>query len=84
MPWPVQVSKTGFHCAPPYPPALHSVCPSSTMVPEPWAEGEMFPEPWAVGEKFTEPWAGDETSYLGLNTQETLIPCTSTTYESQH
>lgn len=54
------------------------------MVPEPWAGGEMFPEPWAVGEKFTEPWAGDETSYLGLNTQETLIPCTSTTYESQH
>lgn len=54
------------------------------MVPEPWAGGEMFPEPWAVGEKFTEPWAGDETSYLGLNTQETHIPRTSTTYESQH
>lgn len=93
VPWPCQVRKTGFHCAPTYPPALHSFCPSSTMLPEPWAVSkmftepwavsEMFPEPWAAGMMFPEPWAVGETSHLGLNTPDTLILSTSTTYESQ-
>ena len=60
VPWPYQVRKTGFHCVPLCPPALHSFCPSSTMFPEPWAVSEMFTEPWVGAEMFIEPWIGAE------------------------